>query len=101
MDGADGAVHFDNRGMGWASGACSPGGEEIRFLDRVPYNTSAVWIARFPQLVGILDDEPCVPKYNAVVGNTFCNLGGAPFIDASNASVAGWNSTAWANVEAC
>ena len=102
VDGGDGAVHFDDRGLGWDAGACAqPDGEMVRFLARVPYNTSAVWIARFPQLATILEDAPCTPKYNAVVGNTFCSLGASPFIDASNASIASWGSTAWGNVQQC
>lgn len=102
VDGADAAVHFDDRGLGWDAGACdAPTSEMVGFLARVPYNTSAVWLARFPQLAVILDDEPCVPKYNAVVDNTFCNLGAAPFLDMANATIAKYNSTAFGNVEQC
>jgi len=102
VDGTDGAVHFDDRGLGWDASACTaPDGEMVRFLARVPYNTSAAWAAAYPQLVGILGDEPCTPKYNAVVGNTYCAIGSKPFIDATNATIAAWGSTAWGNVPAC
>ena len=102
VDGGDGAVHFDDRGLGWDNDACKqPGGEMVGFLARVPYNTSAVWLSRFPQLANILEDEPCTPKYNAIVGNTYCALGTSPFLDASNASIASWGSTAWGNVAQC
>ena len=102
VDGTDGAVHFDDRGLGWDASACTaPDGEMVRFLARVPYNTSAAWAAAYPQLVGILGDEPCTPKYNAVVGNSYCAIGSQPFIDATNATIAAWGSTAWGNVPAC
>jgi len=102
VDGTDAAVHFDDRGLGWDAGACdAPTAEMVEFLSRVPYNTSAVWIARFPQLVNILQDKACVPKYNAIVGNTYCNLGSAPFLDMANSTITSYNSTAFNNVEQC
>ena len=99
---AHNAVHFDDRGLGWDAAACTPpDGEMVRFLARVPYNSSAAWIAAYPRLPPILAESPCVPRGNAVVGNTYCTTGASPFIDASNASIAGWGSTAWGNVEVC
>ena len=97
VDGGDAAVHFDNRGMGWLSNGCSGDGELVRFLARVPYNTSAAWIAAYPSLVHILEDQPCVPKGNVVVGNSYCHLGATPFVDASNASTTSWGSAVWGN----
>jgi hypothetical protein len=101
VNGGDAAVHFDNRGMGWASDSCTPpNGELIKFLARVPYK-SAAWIARYPALANILQDEPCIPKRNVIVGNGYCGLGSLNFIDESNATITSWGSTAWGNVEAC
>jgi hypothetical protein len=102
VDGGDAAVHFDNRGMGWSAASCTPpDGELVHFLARVPYNTSAVWIQSFPHLINYLNDEPCVPKNNIIVGNTLCNGtnggSGAPFLDQSNATIVSWGSTAWGN----
>jgi hypothetical protein len=97
VNGTDGAVHFDNRGMGWAAKSCTPpDGEMIEFLNRVPY-TNALWTARYPELATILDHSPCVPMYNVVANNTFCGLSGG-FIDATNTSIVSWNSTAYNNV---
>jgi hypothetical protein len=72
-DGSDAAAHVDNRGMGWASGSCTKGGILLQFLDRVPYNTSAAW-AKYAHLAQILQDDPCRPKYNAIVANGYCNV---------------------------
>jgi hypothetical protein len=94
------AITFDNRGEGWAHAGCTPpGGELVQFLARVPY-TGAQWSAAFPSLAGILGDAPCAPRHNAIVGNKYCRaLNG--FIDRDNATVAGWHSTMWGNVESC
>ena len=94
------AISFDDRGEGWAHGACTPpNGEMIQFLARVPY-TGPVWSAAFPSLAGILADAPCVPRHNAIVGNTYCNTANG-FISVDNATVASWGSTMWGNVERC
>lgn len=70
----------------------------IQFLARVPYNTSAVWINSYPHLPDILQDDPCWPKYNAFVNNTFCGPPNAQFTSANNATLASWGSTEWDNV---
>ena len=87
------AISFDNRGEGWAHGCCT--GEMAAFLKRVPY-TGPVWAAAFPSLANILNDEPCAPRHNAIVGNRYCNLSSG-FISVSNATVASWDSTMWGN----
>jgi hypothetical protein len=87
------AVSFDNRGEGWAHGTCV--GEMTQFLQRVPY-TGPVWAATFPSLANILNDEPCTPRHNAIVGNRYCGLADG-FISVSNATVASWGSTMWGN----
>ena len=101
----DAAVHFDNRGMGWSNAACnltkSAAPNMVVLLERVPYNTSDVWRSSYPALVGILADEPCTPKYNLVVNNTYCFLDdGVPFLDATAAEIEGWGSTAGSNENA-
>lgn len=101
----DAAAHFDNRGMGWSNPSCnvtkSASPNMVVLLERVPYNTSAVWRSAFPALVGILNDEPCTPKYNDIANNTYCDIAdGIPFLDASDAEIASWGSTASGNVNA-
>jgi hypothetical protein len=87
--------------MGWAASKCTPpNGEMIKFLARVPYNDS-LWSARYPALAPILGDAPCVPRYNAILNNTYCRIAGATFIDSNSAKIASWNSSAYSNVEAC
>ncbi len=94
------AISFDNRGQGWNGGSCTPpNGEMIRFLSRVPY-TGALWSAAFPSLARILADNPCEPRHNAIVGNTYCNTANG-FIDRSNDTITSWGSTMWGNVESC
>ena len=65
----------------------------------LPYNGS-LWASRYPTLATILAEEPCAPRRNAIVDNTYCHLP-ASFIDTDNATIASWGSTAWGNVEAC
>ena len=48
----------------------------------------------------IESDAPCAPRHNAIVGNFYCNLV-AGFIDRDNATITGWGSTMWGNVEGC
>ena len=90
VEGTDGAVHFDNRGMTWMGIA-----ELTRFLQRVPYNTSAVWISKYPHLPNILNDDPSHPKYNEVSHNTYCRC--VTFLDQSNATIQSWGSVAFDN----
>ncbi len=59
------AVHVDDRGLGWSSGALDPMKER---LEAMPYKEPP-WTARYPELVGILDDEPMAPKGNLIARN--------------------------------
>ena len=34
------------------------------FLERVPYNTSNIWIAMFPELANLLEHSPCAAAGN-------------------------------------
>ena len=93
---SDVAISFDNRGEGWAKPGCTPpDGELVHFLARVPY-TGPLWAATFPSLAGILADEPCVPRHNAIVNNAYCRLSRG-FISVDNATVTSWGSTMWGN----
>jgi len=63
------SAHLDNRGMGWQKAATDDpkGTLRIRLL-AMPY-TNALWSARYPALVNILNDDPGVPKRNVFAGN--------------------------------
>lgn len=95
--GTDAAIHFDDRDLGWASNSCKPGGLPYDFLYRVPFNSSSVWISSYPTLATILQNQPCVPMGNVIVGNTLCDAPGLPWIDVSNSTINSWGSTAWGN----
>jgi hypothetical protein len=101
----DAVAHFDNRGMNWANPSCnlskSVDPNMIMLLNRVPYNTSAMWLETFPELANILNDEPCTPKYNAITNNTYCFVDtDIPFLDATFEQIVAWGSTASGNVNA-
>jgi len=57
-------AHVDNRGMGWQKPMSDePDGTLRSRLREMPYQ-SPLWRQRYPNLVGILDDDPGVPKRN-------------------------------------
>ncbi|MDX9981281.1 MAG: right-handed parallel beta-helix repeat-containing protein [Lentisphaeria bacterium] len=59
------ALHIDARGLGWRA----YGYDELRRkLELWPYQQEP-WASRYPELVGILDDEPMIPKGNVVRRN--------------------------------
>lgn len=62
------AVHVDARGIGWMRYHVEPGGTLPQRLAAMPYREPP-WRDRYPELVGILDDEPGAPKGNVVRRN--------------------------------
>lgn len=68
-------IAFDNRGGG-GNGCASAGHNPYDFLGRVPYNTSEIWF-KYPNLRHILQDDPCLAKYNNLSNNVICGGGGA------------------------
>ncbi len=57
---------FDSRGLDWMD---SGNGSQIRSkLNSVPY-TTGIWAETYPELVGILKDEPEKPKHNTIRNN--------------------------------
>ncbi len=60
------ALHIDARAMGWASYHVNTTMTER--LKAMPY-TGELWRQRYPELVGILQDEPAAPKGNIVARN--------------------------------
>ncbi|MCC7491331.1 MAG: NPCBM/NEW2 domain-containing protein [Fimbriimonadaceae bacterium] len=65
-----GAFHLDDRGLGWGKRGAAPDGELTVSLKQMPYQ-SELWRQRYPQLAGILDDNPGAPKGNVVRRNLF------------------------------
>jgi Right handed beta helix region len=63
-------LSLDARGTNWAGGHCAPGGGMQRSLEAMPYQQEP-WASRYPWLVGLLADEPCIPKHNSVQRNVF------------------------------
>lgn len=60
------SLHIDARAMGWASDQVDTTMTER--LKAMPY-TGELWRQRYPELVGILQDEPAAPKGNVVARN--------------------------------
>jgi hypothetical protein len=60
------ALHIDARAMGWAGYHVDT--TMTQRLKAMPY-TSDLWRKRYPELAGILDDEPAAPKGNLVALN--------------------------------
>ncbi|MFB9310999.1 hypothetical protein BJY17_003183 [Agromyces hippuratus] len=63
-------LSLDDRGTNWAAGHCAPNGGMQKSLEKMPYQQE-LWAGRYPWLVGLLTDQPCIPKYNSVQRNVF------------------------------
>lgn len=75
-------------------------------LELVPYNTSDVWISAYggyPDILPpILNDDPCLPKYNMFENNTACGVGGQFMVPFNGSQEEAWggryfNNTATPN----
>jgi len=72
-------MSLDARGTNWAAHHCVPGSGMQINLEKMPYQDE-LWSSRYPWLTNIIEDQPCIPKYNSVQRNVFLNSG-APSID--------------------
>lgn len=72
-------LSLDARGTNWAAGHCAPGGGMQLSLEAMPYKQEP-WASRYPWLVTLIEDQPCIPKHNSVQRNVFKD-GAAPSID--------------------
>ncbi len=63
---SDDAFRFDARGLTWMQ--CGEGSQIMNNLKAMPYQ-SGIWAEKYPELVGILDDEPAIPKHNIIKNN--------------------------------
>jgi hypothetical protein len=59
------AFHIDARGLGWAKAVGTFATKELHDLK----HTEPPWSEHYPQLVGILDDDPLAPKGNVMARN--------------------------------
>jgi len=63
------AVHIDARGLGWQKAATDDPKATLRTgLAAMPYRNE-LWSKRYPDLPGILDDDPGTPKRNRIARN--------------------------------
>lgn len=60
------AISLDARALGWAAPYMP-----LDQLDTMPYREEP-WASRYPELVGIREDEPAVPKGNVIARNIVC-----------------------------
>lgn len=68
----DTAIRLDARGLGWAVHSIA---ESMRpALEAMPYQLPP-WSTRYPDLPGILDDDPGAPKYNRITHNVSVRCG--------------------------
>ncbi len=65
------AIHLDARALGWAAPDVPA---VIASTERMPYRQEP-WASRYPELVHILDDEPCRPKGNVIARNIISGCG--------------------------
>ena len=62
------AVHVDARGAGWMKNHVEPGGILPERLAEMPTHDQP-WLAKYPELATLLDDEPGLPKGNVIHRN--------------------------------
>ncbi len=91
------AIYLDGRGLNWAAEHIHKTDGELRTQLAAMPVTSPRWLARYPELSRVLDDEPASPKRNAASGNLV--VGGAayqllPEVNAAAQSLAGYDSGA-------
>lgn len=90
------SVHLRNLAEVWWA-HCQPGTLPWDFLNRVPFNASAVW-KKYPNMADLLDDDPCMPKHNVLSNNVMCN-GPHTLVDQNSSTVINWGSKAENNTE--
>ena len=63
------SAHIDNRGMGWQKAFTDDPNSSINVRLRAMPVDSELWKSRYPNLAGVLDDEPNIPKRNVFARN--------------------------------
>lgn len=59
---------------------------------------SPPWSIHYPEMKNIMEDHPCVPVYNKVTNNSYCQ---GKFIDASDEDIKKWMDTVENNKNIC
>ena len=105
-------VAIDNRGQLWSwqveycSPDCNPPAGRNCFagvLASLNY-THPPYSTRYPELVNIFEEQPCVPVGNEIVGNRYCHTrspSGGEFVDRSEETILSWSSYISDNREDC
>ena len=69
------AIHFDARGLGWAKYYFDGRTNTLFDLLSDTAYEELPYLQRYPQLLYLLDDEPVLPKYNAILDNEVWGCG--------------------------
>ena len=97
------AQHFDNRGMGWEQSLCNCTNgstcDPAVASSLVADPANAKYVAAYPQIkTAVLGgDNICVPVNNVIENNRYCKV--KQYLDATEAQIASWHSTARNNTE--
>ena len=97
------AIEFDNRGQNWQHESCVHNSTWTGRLAQDLFNVNYLnppYSERYPELVRLLDEQPCAPFNNTLANNVFCNLAG-DFTNLSPAQAANWSDTLANNTQSC
>eukprot|EP01102_Stenamoeba_stenopodia_P012802 TRINITY_DN4076_c0_g1_i1.p1 TRINITY_DN4076_c0_g1~~TRINITY_DN4076_c0_g1_i1.p1 ORF type:complete len:696 (-),score=109.35 TRINITY_DN4076_c0_g1_i1:82-2130(-) len=93
------AIAFDNRGMNWQASSCTPpNGSLVLQLEAVNYQEPP-FSTEYPWLPYILKERPCVPVYNRITDNTYCQIPNNYFINDNNQDFEEWDDVVENNFE--
>lgn len=109
LEGGKGYTFFDNyvgedaQGVHAVGKGCSGA---LPYLALVPWNTSAAWLAAYPELVPEVAQNPDAPWHLVFVNNTRCapranSSAATPFVDMSSATAAKYNGSIDGGVNRC
>jgi hypothetical protein len=94
------AVYMDNRGMNYQLINCAANTSGMFYNELVGYNyTYPPWSVQYPESVNDFSESPCVPVFNDVRNNSYCNC--TSFTNVNDALVSSWNSTFTMNDVSC
>jgi len=72
------SIRIDDRGLNWMKGHVGPGGIMRERLAALPTREEP-WASRYPELVGILENDPGAPRGNIVQRNAIVRSGAMSF----------------------
>lgn len=96
-------IHEDAHGVHAVGKSCAGA---LPYLDLVPWNTSTVWLERYPDLVPEILENSGAPWHIFFVNNTLCapranSSAAAPFVDMSNSTASKYNGSIDEGYNAC